>query len=67
MIYCLIIDIFADLPVTESRFSYHSDDHPDLDLLIKACTLYEPADLPQEADQGIQTDVLKQEYSEQSK
>ncbi|KAK9965847.1 hypothetical protein ABG768_004913 [Culter alburnus] len=57
----------TDLPVTESHFSYHSDDHPDLDLLIKACTLYEPADLPQEAHQDSQTDISKQEYSEQIK
>ncbi|XP_059387548.1 F-box and WD repeat domain containing protein 10B isoform X2 [Carassius carassius] len=53
-----------DLSVTESRVSYHSEsDHTDLDLLIQACTVYEPADLPQEAHQGSQT-VLKQELSE---
>ncbi|XP_051529787.1 F-box and WD repeat domain containing protein 10B [Myxocyprinus asiaticus] len=60
-------DIIADLSVTESRFSYHSDDHPDLDLLFQACSLYEPVDLPQETQQGSETDVFKQECLEQSK
>ncbi|XP_067285795.1 F-box and WD repeat domain containing protein 10B isoform X2 [Pseudorasbora parva] len=55
----------ADLSVTDSRFSYHSDDHPDLDLLIKACTLCEPPD--REAHQASQTDVLRQKCSERIK
>ncbi|KAG1955203.1 CMT1A duplicated region transcript 1 protein [Pimephales promelas] len=54
----------ADLSVTESRISCHSDDHPDLDLLIKACTSHEPADLPREAHQGSETDVLRPKHSE---
>ncbi|XP_077056463.1 F-box and WD repeat domain containing protein 10B isoform X3 [Siphateles boraxobius] len=45
----------------------NADDHTDLNLLIKACTSYEPADLPREAHQGSQTDVLKQEHSERIK
>ncbi|KAK2876194.1 hypothetical protein Q8A67_020290 [Cirrhinus molitorella] len=54
--------------VTESQLSSHSEsDHTDLDLLIQACSVYEPVDLPQEAYQGSQTDVLKQKLSEQIK
>ncbi|KTG34530.1 hypothetical protein cypCar_00003390 [Cyprinus carpio] len=59
-------DFYADLSVTQSRVSYHSEsDNTDLDLLIQACSVYEPADRPQEAHQGSQTDLLKQELSEQ--
>lgn len=68
LISCLIVDFYADLSVTQSRVSYHSEsDNTDLDLLIQACSVYEPADRPQEAHQGSQTDLLKQELSEQCK
>ncbi|XP_016427660.1 CMT1A duplicated region transcript 1 protein [Sinocyclocheilus rhinocerous] len=51
---------FLKFSSPESRVSYHSEsDHTDLDLLIQACSVYEPADLPQ-AHQGCQTELSEQ-------
>ncbi|XP_043109355.1 CMT1A duplicated region transcript 1 protein [Puntigrus tetrazona] len=52
--------------VTESQVSYRAEsDHTDLDLLIQACSEYKSADMHQEAYDGSQTGVLKQELLQQ--
>ncbi|XP_030630705.1 CMT1A duplicated region transcript 1 protein [Chanos chanos] len=45
-------DVFS---IPESKCSFHTDEHPELDLLIQASSIYEPVSLPSEAQHGSQT------------